>query len=278
MKPFRFLFPRLAVLFILLFVLGACSRPDPVPIQDLADTAYQGSSVVTEKTAESSSRGLILIDPGHGFDDPGCTSYDGSFTEAQITESVARLLQKELISRGWNTELTHDGTHMPDAALLHESAQKMTLQNDININPQEWVCDNNLFSKYERVLWANARSRKQPATLLLSLHVNSIETSAQTVRGFEIDYYKDHPCANAAGDFSEILHDILKDTFNQKVKLFADNKEEAFVVTKYTDMPSVLLEMGYASNAADAALLKSSEFQTQLVQTIADAVDAAYSM
>ncbi len=165
---------------------------------------------------------------------------------------------------------------MPDAALLHERAQKMPLQNAININPQEWVCDNNLFSKYERVLWANARGRKQPATLLLSLHVNPIETSAQTVRGFEIDYYKDHPCANAAGDFSEILCDILKDTFDQKVKLFADNKEEAFVVTKYTDMPSVLLEMGYASNSEDAALLTSFQFRQQLIQTIADAIDDTF--
>ncbi len=91
---------RLAALIILLSVLSACSTPDPDQIQAPVDPAEQDSSAVTEKAADASSRGLIQIDPGHGFDDPGCTAYDGSFTKTQITETVTRLLQKELISRG----------------------------------------------------------------------------------------------------------------------------------------------------------------------------------
>lgn len=264
----------LAGLLILLCALCACGDAQaPIPIQTSANTNAQESSASINTDTDPSPKGIILIDPGHGFDDPGCTAYDGSFTEAQITEAVAGLLQKELASRGWNVELTHDGKHMPDAELLYESAQKMPIQNDINVNPQEWVCDNNLFSKYERVLYANARNRETPVILFLSLHVNFVETSAQTVRGFEIDYYKDHPGASAACSFSETLGRILADTFHQKVKLFADNKKEAFVVTKYTDMPSVLLEMGYASNTEDAALLASVKFQTRLAQAIAVAVD-----
>ncbi len=264
----------LAGLLILLCALCACGdTQEPIPVKPFVNTDAQDSSAPTNTDAAASPKGMILIDPGHGFDDPGCTAYDGSFTEAQITEAVGGLLQEELVSRGWNVELTHDGKHMPDAGLLYESARKMPLRNDINVNPQEWVCDNNLFSKYERVLYANARNQETPVTLFLSLHVNSVETSAQTVRGFEIDYYKEHPDAFAAHSFSEILGSILENTFHQKAKIFADNKKEAFVVTKYTDMPSVLLEMGYASNTEDAALLASAKFQMRLAQAIADAVD-----
>ncbi len=264
------------LLAVFTFILSACSNSLDSPQVQIPDTTLiWETSAVTDKGSKA-SKGRILIDPGHGFDDPGCTAYDGSFTEAQITEKMAVMLQQELISRGWEAELTHDGKHMPDAALLYASAQQMPLRNDVNVNPQEWVCDNSVFSKYERVLYANACNREKPVTLFLSLHVNSIETSAQTVRGFEIDYYKDHPNAAIAGSFCEILKRALNDTFDQKIRLFADNAEEAFVVTKYTDMPSVLLEMGYASNAKDAALLISSQFQMQLTQSIADAIDNTF--
>ncbi|MBS5724338.1 MAG: N-acetylmuramoyl-L-alanine amidase [Clostridiales bacterium] len=269
-------FRSVLLLTIFSFVLGACGDSPDSSQGIVPDTTLVWETpAVTDKESEE-PKGRILIDPGHGFEDPGCTAYDGSFTEAQITEKMAVMLQQELISRGWEAELTHDGKHMPDAALLYASAQQMPLRNDVNVNPQEWVCDNAVFSKYERVLYANACNREKPVTLLLSLHVNSIETSAQTVRGFEIDYYKDHPDAAIAGSFCEILKKALRDTFNQKIRLFADNAEEAFVVTKYTDMPSVLLEMGYASNAKDAALLTSAQFQTQLTQSIADAIDNTF--
>ncbi len=264
-------------LLILLCALCACGNAQaPIPVQTSANTNAQESSASINTDTDVAPKGIILIDPGHGFDDPGCMAYNGSFTEAQITQAVAGLLQEELASRGWHVELTHDGKHMPDAELLYESARKMPVRNDINVNPQEWVCNNNLFSKYERVLYANARSRETPVILFFSLHVNFVETSAQMVRGFEIDYYKDHPHATTARSFSETLSRILADTFHQKVKLFADNKKEAFVVTKYTDMPSVLLEMGYASNTEDAALLASVKFQARLVQAIADAVDSIF--
>ena len=44
------------------------------------------------------------------------------------------------------------------------------------------------------------------------------------------------------------------------------------IVTRETDMPSVLIECGFLSNANERYLLTTAEYQTKIAQAIADAV------
>ena len=65
----------LAGLLILLCALCACGDAQaPIPIQTSANTNAQESSASINTDTDPSPKGIILIDPGHGFDDPGCTA------------------------------------------------------------------------------------------------------------------------------------------------------------------------------------------------------------
>lgn len=55
-------------------------------------------------------------------------------------------------------------------------------------------------------------------------------------------------------------------------RYFAKGWNDAFVVTKRADMPSILIEMGFASNKDDAANLLDPEWRETFVSAVADGI------
>ena len=126
------------------------------------------------------------------------------------------------------------------------------------------IIDNDIFSPYERAIWANAVNMTSPIDLFISLHVNSIEGSPSVSR-YEMDYYEGNPYSFALG---ELCKDIRKSLDNETV-IFADDYDMAFIVTKYAVHPALLLEMGYATNENDAENLNSEKWRKTFVKNLA---------
>ncbi|RKD24034.1 hypothetical protein BEP19_06395 [Ammoniphilus oxalaticus] len=116
----------------------------------------------------------------------------------------------------------------------------------------------------ERVQIAN----NAQADVFVSIHGNSIKDKPQ-VQGTETYYYTAQSKA-----FANVLHKHLV-----KATEFRDRgvKVAGFVVIKQTKMPSVLLELGFMSNAAENAQMQDPIFQQRVAKALAEAIYEYYS-
>lgn len=102
------------------------------------------------------------------------------------------------------------------------------------------------------------------ADLYISIHGNTFEDS--NVSGAESFYYH-----KESKTFAEIMHEnVVSSTgFNDR----GVKKGDLFVV-RDTDMPSVLLEIGYLTNPQEEQKMLNNEFQYSVAESICDGVKA----
>lgn len=253
--------------------LAASAAIQNVPIEAIAPPAAQGSD-----TADSSAvRPLIVIDPGHGGIDNGASAPNGVH-EKNIVLAYALDLQKQLIATG-----------RYDVALTREDDTYLTLD--------------------QRV----ALARGNRADLFISLHADSFQQSE--IRGASV-FTRDEKASDildkilaanenradiVAGytrpDIQPVVVDILVDLMRRETRKSSYIAAQAliqelapsvalrrfpvrqadFFVLQAPEVPSVLVELGFLSNASDIANLQKPEFRTRMVEALGRGVDAYFA-
>lgn len=217
----------------------------------------------------------VLLDAGHGFGDVGCTSeYLDGFYEYELNMDFVERLSEKLCKLGYTVLLTHDGKTFPKAAEICEEADRL----GIEYASDKMAPENDVFDAYERAIYANVLAAETEIDFMLSIHVNA-SADTNTATGFEIDY-----CAeNDSSQMTEIVFDsicasIVSDYPDRRLKQFADSWDMAFIVTKYTSMPSILFETGFASTPSDAELLLNDNWRDELMTTITEGIEEYFSI
>lgn len=113
----------------------------------------------------------------------------------------------------------------------------------------------------DRWIMANASG----ADLFVSIHCNSYPDD--TVKGFEGYYYQD----SESKRFAELIFSAAENYPSIRTRSI---REEDYRVLRNTVMTSVLLEVGYLSNAAERADLQSREYQDTLAQAVFEGIMA----
>lgn len=206
----------------------------------------------------------VLLDAGHGFGDVGCTSdfLHGKY-EYELTLVFINLLSERLEKRGFNVILTHDGNEFPSADEIKRRADSAGVAYD-----SEKIRDNNIFDAYERAIYANILDAEGEIDLLLSLHVNANANSSEC-EGFEIDYCAENSSsARSKKAFRSVCASLEKSFPGRQRKEFADSYDMAFIITKYTTMPSILFETAYATTPSEAVLLLDPSWQEKIAASL----------
>ncbi len=204
--------------------------------------------------------GAILIDPGHGGKDPGAigtTKINGktvTVREKDVVLKVALDLHKRLKSTWPDKQilLTRTGDTFPSLE------DRVEMANSVKLKPHE-------------------------AILYLSIHANAAFNTSSS--GFEVwyltpDYRRTviDKTDSSSSDILPILNSMMEEEFTTESILIAKSvmeglntqigslspnrgmKEEAWFVVRNAKMPSVLVELGFVSNPAEARLLASDEY------------------
>lgn len=132
-------------------------------------------------------------------------------------------------------------------------------------NPVASRSDDHFLTLEERVAKASANQ----ADLFVSIHVNSGVASASGTETYFQSDYEGENSRRLASDIQSQLVSSLQ-TRDRGVK------ESDFYVITYSQMPSVLAELGFITNSSDADKLGSEEYQQKPADAIVNGIDSYY--
>ena len=224
------------------------------------------------------TRPLVVIDAGHGGHDPGAISPDGKLREKDIPLRVALAIRDALLASGRvRVALTRDGDSFLILQERYGIARRLGADLFISVH-----CDsagNPTASGATVYTLSETASDKEAARLAAR------ENKADILAG--VDLGAQNP------DISSILIDLTqRETMNTSANFARLLGREAgplipiksnfhrfasLMVLKSPDMPSVLFETGYISNAGDATFLASSAGQGRVAMSVRRAVEIHFA-
>lgn len=182
---------------------------------------------------------IIVIDPGHGGRDPGAVH--NGVNEKDVNLAVSHKLNEGLKNKGYTTI--------------------MTREDDIFIELKER---------------ANIANRNG-ADLFISIHSNSNPNA--NVSGIQVLYHsKDKEYVRKEETYNLaniIMEELIKGTGAQNKGLIA---RERTVVIRDTNMPAVLIELGFLTNSNEAQLLKDEAYQELLAESIIRGIERYFEI
>jgi N-acetylmuramoyl-L-alanine amidase len=226
----------------------------------------------------SQKKPLIVIDAGHGGNDPGALGAHG-LKEKNITLAMAYDLKKSLEATGrYKAQLTRDKdiflrlSHRVSIARQKKADLFISLHAD-SIN-RAGVRGASIYTLSETA--SDAESEKLAAR----------ENLADAIAGLDLSH-EDEDVANILVDLA------MRDTMNQS-KFFANktignlkksgvrvldngHRYAGFAVLKAPDIPSVLIELGYMSNAQESTLLSQPEYRGKIATALVDSIDGYFA-
>lgn len=196
------------------------------------------------------SKKTIVIDPGHNYGgDKGATAIiDGeTYSEVELNMEVSLYLKNELESKGYNVLLTREADEKLEIEVTESLKNRVIMANNAN------------------------------ASLFISIHHNTAE--AEEANGIET-YYSS---AEQGDDFKGgAVANKLE--LSKKIALAVNNKvadgmglnnrgvKDSELFIKSTNMPSILIEAGFITNAEEAERCSDIDKQKELAKLIAEAV------
>lgn len=218
------------------------------------------SAKAVEITKKPSGRKLIVLDPGHGGNDPGAIGLNGLY-EKDVVLLVAQKVKQKL--KPYNA----------DVLITRDTDEFITLKN--------------------RAVFANSRD----ADLFVSIHCNaSRNRSAAGTRSYIYNRVaSSKEAAEAAkfenkdaGAFEFLMNDLRKSAYEYLSIEAAGNiqhnlisglklkwlptERAPFYVLANTNMPSVLVEIAFISNPKEEDRLKSADFKDKVSISIASGI------
>ncbi len=231
----------------------------------------------TSKVIESDSQGkfIVVIDAGHGGEDPGAIGAKKT-QEKKVVLEIARLLKKEIDKQpGMKAVLTRDGDYYISLRKRIEIAHKHSANLFLSIHTGAF--DKPSMSGISLFALSKKGATSEKARILAK------KENASDLIGGSSPRDKDDDLAETLLDMSvskqieysrELGRILLKEL--RKVSEIHGNrvKQARFVVLKSPDIPSLLIETGFISNPEEEMQLSNRAYQKKLAESITSGIVA----
>ncbi len=195
----------------------------------------QGASFVASERTKASAP-CIVIDAGHGANDPGKIGVNDVY-EKDINLAIVLKLAPLLENKGYRVVLTRDS----DAILADADSPNI---------------------KREDMKNRLALIEESNPVLTVSIHQNSF--TDPSVGGPQVFFYKD---SDESGELAACIQNRLDQTLHVSESRGVKSNMSYYLLKK-TPTPTVIVECGFLSNPDEAELLCDELYQEKIVRSI----------
>jgi N-acetylmuramoyl-L-alanine amidase len=252
-------------------VRGAASTPAAAAPTAAAQTSAAQISPATADAGDSEEPLIVVIDPGHGGNQPGAIGVTG-LVEKTVTLALARLVRDRLEATGRYQVVmtrTDDRRVEQDERLSVARDAGADLFLSIHADSSGGGASLRGASVYTLADYAEARTRNE--VLRDDPHIHDVDLSRHPEEvGAILTDLVIRDTKNQSSSFAEILIPKLQET---GPLLRNTHRQAGYYVLLAPDVPAVLLEAGFLSNRQDEALLATDEHRRKLADAIVAGID-----
>jgi N-acetylmuramoyl-L-alanine amidase len=212
----------------------------------------------------------IVLDAGHGGKDPGAISKSG-LKEKHVTLSIARRLKKILQAKGFKVILTRDRDKFISLGqrtrIANQAQADLFISIHANANHSHNLSGLEVYYLSDKV---NDFKRASVAARQARLNLNEAQISEPTLQLKSIIW--DMIYLENRAQSIDLARCITKDLGRQLNMKVIGVKPARFYVLKNTNMPAILIEVGYLSNTSEAKMLKNRFYREQVARSLAEAI------
>ena len=241
---------------------------------DKANSSQTTEEPITAKKTIPAQK-IIVLDPGHGGQDPGAISVSGKY-EKDLTLKMAKETKVLLEKRGYKVVLTRDKDfYIPLRGRIkkaHEANGDLFISIHADSAKSRSATGLSIYTISETASDKEAAAlaeRENKSDILFGMDLSDYQPEVGNIL---IDIAKKY-----AMDQSSIYADEVVAQMKKEIKLRQNaHRFAGFVVLKSPNIPSVLLEMGYLSNPQEDKLLQKESYRKKLGTALANAVDSYF--
>ncbi len=219
---------------------------------------------------------IVVIDAGHGGEDPGASGSRGE-KEKDVVLAIARELQRQVNGmKGFRAELTRTGDYFIPLRGRTEIARKKGADLFVSIHadaaPSAAAFGASVFALSDRgatsetARWlADSENRSD---LIGGAGNVSLDDKDRMLAGVLLDLSMTASLTSSLNVGQKVLSNIGRVTPLHKQRV----EQAGFMVLKSPDIPSILVETGFISNANEASKLAASNHQQSLARSISSGI------
>jgi len=193
---------------------------------------------------------VIVIDPGHGGEDGGASGEDGT-AEKELNLLVAEALAQLLEIAGFDVRMTRT-----DDRLLYDLYGDLT----------DYTGHKKTYDLRNRLRFA----READAGLFVSIHMNKFPQAKYS--GLQVY----HAAAEGSRAAADAIQKYTKQYIQPGNSRVPKQATSSIYLLHRIDIPAVMIECGFLSNAEELACLKDADYRRALALTIACAITDSF--
>ena len=260
---------------MLTMVMAAMLQASPLPVQAVVKGNVRPRAATSVVAKPRAPRPRVVVDAGHGGRDPGAPLRGTTIREKDVALQVALQLGDVLKSRGVDVVYTRTRDTLialdDRGRIANDAKGDLFISIHVNAANPRWK-DPGAARGFETYFLATAKTEDDKRVEEMENEAVRFEAEVEVPSGDPLSFILSDMMQNEhlreSADLADIVQRHLRGVHRGPDR---GVKQAGFRVLNNAFMPAVLVELGFGTNADEAAFLISSARQRALAVAVADA-------